>query len=147
MKKLGDLISPLVREFGMEEAVRFEEIRKDWGDLFNEPLSLHMFPSHLQKGELLINVDSPLWLQQLTFLKAQIIKNLARFGIKDVRFRIGKVAAPRNRKAQPLHPASPALRSDSLRQIEDTVEKIDDSVIKESIRKAMGKALSSRKTR
>ncbi len=148
VKKIGALIAPLVRDMGMEEAVRFEEIRKRWDDIFDEPLSLHMSPSRLQKGELLINVDSPLWLQQLSFLKTQIVKNLSPFNIRDVRFRIGKAAGIRKRTDRhlPARP-SPSLDGDDLQQIESTVSEIDDAAIKGSIRKLMEKSLAAKKRR
>ncbi len=113
VKRIGALIAHLVREMGMEEAVRFEEIKKKWEDIFGEPLSLHMYPSRLQRGELLINVDSPLWLQQLSFLKTQIIRNLAPFEIRDIRFRIGKLLAPGRKRAEAFpkqEPPSGAMR-------------------------------------
>ncbi len=147
VKKIGSLIAPLVREIGIEEAVRFGEIKKKWKELFKEPLSLHMYPSRLSNGELLINVDSPLWLQQLTFLKTQIIKNLTSFQVKDIRFRIGKVTGPQTRETGNLPPERTALKSDALRQIEDTVEGMEDGVIKESIRRAMEKSLTTKRTK
>lgn len=147
VKKIGSLIAPLVRELGIEEAVKFEELKKKWENLFNEPLSLHMCPSRLNNGELLINVDSPLWLQQLSFLKTQIISSLASFEIRDVRFRIGKVVGTRKREDRYLPLARPALRDDDLQQIESTVSEIDDVAMKGTIKKAMEKSFAAKNTK
>ncbi|HWR58334.1 MAG TPA: DUF721 domain-containing protein [Thermodesulfovibrionales bacterium] len=147
MKKIGSLIAPLVRELGIEETVRFEKIKYEWGNIFSEPLSLHMYPVRLTEGELLINVDSPLWLQQLTFLKIQIIESLSSFEVRNVRFRIGKTVDAQ-KKAPRLSPrAGQPLSGTDVKQIEDTVADMDDAVIKESIKKAMEKSFAARNTK
>lgn len=141
MKRLDLLISPILKEFGMEEAVRFEGIKRGWTDIFREPLSLHMSPSSLKNGELLINVDSSIWLQQLTFLKAEIIKNLSPCGVRDVRFRIGRVNVKKAGASQNTEKKKHSIDSDALQQIENTVSEIKDSDVRESIKKVMEKSL------
>jgi hypothetical protein len=145
VKKIGSLIAPLVREFGMEETVRFEKLKYEWGNIFGEPLSLHMYPVRLNKGELLINVDSPVWLQQLTFLKAQITTRLISFEVRDVRFRIGRAVGAQKREPRFRPGTVQPLSSDALKQIENTVAEIDDAEMKETIRKAMVRSFSASK--
>jgi hypothetical protein len=147
VKKLGSLISPFIREFGLEEAVRFGTIKREWGNIFGEPLSAHMSPARLKNGELLVNVDSPLWLQQLTFLKTQIMGKLSPFEVKELRFILGRVAPVRKEEAQSVRTKGPLLRSEAARQIEDTIAGAEDVALKESIRKAMEKALADRKAK
>jgi len=147
VKRIGNLISPLVAGLGLEEAVRFEQIRKEWSNIFREPLSLHMSPCSLKHGELLITVDSAVWHQQIVFLKTQILKNVSPYGVKDVRFRIGKVRV--ETKDAPPHPQQKKIPLDrySLQQIEETVSGLGNGPLKESIRKTMEKSLSARKTK
>ena len=146
VKKIGNLISPLVAGLGLEEAVRFERIKKEWPEIFRKPLSLHMSPCSLKQGELLIAVDSPVWHQQLIFLKAEILKKVSPFGVKDVRFRIGKVQTRTKEKPRPPLQKTPSLDRASLEQIEETVSELEDGPVKESIRKTMEKSFSARKT-
>lgn len=142
MNKIGALISPILKGLGLEEAIRFEEIRREWPNLFREPLSNHMSPSVLKKGDLLITVDSPVWLQQLNFLKTEILRNLRPFNVKDVRFRLGRVMPARRevRIYKKVGTEKHALKRDELQQIEDTVSEIDDGALKEGIKKAMEKS-------
>jgi hypothetical protein len=147
VKRIGNLISPLVAGLGLEEAVRFEQIRKEWSDIFREPLSLHMFPCSLKHGELLITVDSPVWHQQLIFLKSEILKHVSPYGVKDVRFRIGKVQTKTKEMSRPPQQKAPSLDRVSLQQIEETVSELKDGPVKESIRKTMEKSLSARKVK
>lgn len=141
MKRIGDLISPFLKGSGMEEAVKLEIIRRDWRNIFREPLSLHMSPAGLKNGELLINVDSPVWLQQLTLLKKDILKKVDTFGVISIRFRHGRVnAVNRNLKERP--PVKATLGRDELIQIETVVSGVKDDSLRESIRQAMAKALA-----
>ncbi len=144
MKKVGSLISPLVKEFGIEEAVRLGAIKREWGNVFGEPLSLHMSPARLKNGELLVNVDSPIWLQQLTFLKTQIIGKLSSFQVKEIRFMLGRVAPVQRKTVQSVRTREQSLSSEAVRQIEETTAGIEDSALKESIRKTMERALSTK---
>lgn len=144
MKKVGSLISPLVKEFGIEEAVRLGAIKREWGNVFGEPLSLHMSPVRLKNGELLVNVDSPVWLQQLTFLKTQIIGKLSHLEVKELRFMLGRVAPQQRKNIQPVRTKERSLSTEAIRQIEETTAGIEDSALKESIRKTMERALSTK---
>ncbi len=147
MKRVDTLISPLLKGLGLEEAVRFERIKKEWATIFREPLSLHMFPSSLKNGELLIAVDSPVWLQQLSLFKAEIMKNLRPFEVKEVRFRIGRVEAGKKEAEETPQPGKPSLGRDALREIDNTVAEVKDIGLRENVRRAMEKSFSKKRTR
>lgn len=146
MNRISNLIAPYVKTLGLEGALRLEELRREWGTLFGEPLSFHMSPASLRNDELLINVDSPVWLQQISFYKADILKKLRRFRITEVRFRLGKV---RQDKEAPKKSPSPGkwktLDESEVQYIEQTLSGLDDEGVRESVRKAMQKAFT-RKT-
>lgn len=144
MRKVSTLIPRLLKELGLEEAARFERIRKEWSAIFREPLSLHMSPSTLKNGELLIAVDSPAWLQQISLFKPDITKKLNAYGVTDVRFRIGRIAKPAGgtRRANEDRPKErPSLGRDALREIDETVSGLKDGGLRENVRRAMEQSL------
>jgi hypothetical protein len=147
VNRIGGLLSPLLKGLGIEEAVRLEGIKGEWTNIFREPLSLHMHPSRLKNGELLINVDSAVWLQQISFYRAEIIGKLGPFGIKDVRFRIGRAGTGRKPQSERPQQGKSRLDGDAMRQIEETVSGMEDSPVKESIRRAMAKALAKKNSK
>ncbi|HET6514726.1 MAG TPA: DUF721 domain-containing protein [Thermodesulfovibrionales bacterium] len=145
MKRVGAVLSPFVKSLGIEGALKLEELKRAWPTLFGEPLSLHMSPSSLKEGELLITVDSPVWLQQISFYKPDILKKLGPFDVRDIRFRLGTIRIEKNIRSRPRKAKrEKSLDSDTLSFIEETVSELEDPGLKESIRKAMGKAFSSR---
>lgn len=141
MNRLGKLISPFLKQSGIEEAVRLERIKEEWEDIFNEPLSSHMYPLSLKDGELLINIDSPVWLQQVSFYKDDIARKLSPFEVKGVRFRLGRIASGYSaRTTKPAQSAGKSISPEAAREIEDAVSGIKDQELMESIRKAMEKS-------
>lgn len=141
MNRLGKLISPFLKQSGIEEAVRLERIKEEWLDIFNEPLSSHMYPFSLKDGELLINIDSPVWLQQVSFYKDDIAGKLSPFEVKGVRFRLGRIASGNNaRTTKPVQSSGKSISTEAARDIEDAVSGIKDQELRESIRKVMEKS-------
>ncbi len=143
MKRLSEVLSPILRESGLEEGIRLDLIKKRWDELFGPPLCLHLYPVSLRDGELIVNVDSPLWLQEVSLQKENILKNLTPFGVRDVRFRLGRVFRGRKErqgKAEKGH--KKILSPDSLRYIAEVVSPIKDHELKETIRTVMERSLS-----
>jgi hypothetical protein len=144
MKKAEAVLGPMLKRLGIESGVRLERIRNDWFDIFDPSLSSHMSPAVCNEHELLLNVESPVWMQQLTYYKKEIIRKLSSYGITEVRFRLGKV---RKRKPQPAQKKkATALTGDDAAYITSVVSDIRDEQLKESIRKAIEKSLTSVRT-
>ena len=143
MEKAGSLLGPVVKRLGIESGVRLSRIKNDWQTLFDKPLSLHMSPSRLTEGELLLNVDSPVWVQQLNFYKREITEKLSGHGVRAIRFKIGKVSPvrPREEKGRKLS----ELSVEDTRFIEGLVETIDDTELRNAVRSAAEKSLRTRK--
>lgn len=145
MNRIDEIISPFLKGLGVEEAVRLEGIKKEWSNFFGEPLSLHMHPLSLKNGELMINVDSPVWLQQISFFKTEIINKLTAFDVIEVRFRLGKAKPSRKtfvHQDSQTYNAQPDKKA--LQYIDDTVSEIKDAELRDCVRKSMEKAFSGR---
>lgn len=140
MKRADSLLAPLIKNLKLEDAVKLGRIRAGWADIFEKPVSLHMFPAMLKEGELLINVDSPMWMQQLSFYKDKIADKLQGFGVKAVRLRLGKVIPWEKEKGEKilLHKS---ITADDRSYIEKTVSPIRDEELREGIKKAIEKSI------
>ena len=143
MKRADSVLIPFIRELGIEDGVKLAEIRRNWYNLFDKPLSYHMSPLILSKGEILLNVDSPVWLQELTFYKEDIIKKMSSYGVKTVRFRLGRVSTKVKSGIQGQKSRVKQLTTEELSYIEETVSKINDEKLKETVQKAMKKSFAT----
>jgi len=143
MIKTDSLLAPILKNLGIEEGVRLAQIKNNWHKIFEKPLSLHMSPSKLSECELLLNVDSPIWLQQLGYYKREITQKLYPYGVKDVRFRLGRISQVKKTESHSRKTAE--LSSEDTFFIEDAVSKIEDETIKESAKRAMEKSFRNKK--
>ncbi len=147
MHRADSLLKPLVRDLGIEDSVRLLEIKRNWNNLFREPLSRHMTPSLLSRGELLLMVDSPVWLQELNFYREEIIKKLCHYGVGAVRFRLGRASVRVKPKGGSLKPNIKCLTDKERSFVRETVAKISDEGLKNTLGATIEKAIASGKTK
>lgn len=149
MKRADSLLAGVFRELGIEDGVKLGEIRRRWNSLFRKPLPSHMAPALLSRGELLIVVDSPVWLQELRFRQDDILRKLRPFRVEAVRFKLGKVSLNVSSDAQrrALQKKPGILDGGELSLVEDMVSSVDDAELRETIRSAIGKAILAGKTK
>jgi len=61
-----------------------------WGDIVGEKTSQHTKPVRINKGTLFVEVDDPLWLGQLRYMKIEIIdkidERVKKGVLKDLKF-------------------------------------------------------------
>jgi hypothetical protein len=146
MESVGAFLASLLKELGIEERVKLESIQREWNTLFTGPLALHTYPVDIKNGELIINVDSPAWLQQLKFFKKDMLKKLHEYRIKELKFKHGRVYNARNipAKKSATSPVTRELKDTDIAWIHETIAGIQDPELRESIRKAIEKALTKR---
>jgi hypothetical protein len=147
MKRADFLLAPLLKDTGIGSGVAFAGIKKNWFSLFQKPLSHHISPCLLTAGELLINVDSPAWLQELKFFKEDILKKLQPFGIQSVRFRLGRVSMNETSDNKSRAPMARTLDEEERSFIETAVTDIDDDGMKQTLKKTIEKAITSGRTK
>jgi hypothetical protein len=148
VRRADSLLTPFIRDLGIEDSVRLAEIKRNWYSLFQKPLSYHIAPSLLSRGELLINVDSPVWLQELKFYKEGFLKKLGPYGVSEIRFRLGRVSLT-NKQSEVRSQGSGVkhLTNKEHTFIQDIVSKIEDERLKVTLKTAIEKAINSGKTK
>jgi hypothetical protein len=139
VQKTSSLLEPLIAKLGIAEGVRLARLKTDWDEIFEKPLSLHMWPSKYSEGTLLLNVDSPLWIHQLSYHKHAILEKLRAYGVRDIRFRVGKLS----RRARRLPDARclPEISGEDSSFIASLVSGIGDAELREAIKGAAERSL------
>jgi len=147
MKKVDSLCIPLIRGLGLDDALRLAEIKRDWDTLFGQPLCYHMVPCKVSGSEVLLNVDSPVWLQELQYHKKKILGKLSPYRIKSMRFKIGRVSRTVSRNTRNEEPRFKTLTPEEVAIVEHTVSQLNEKEMRETVQKAMKKSLSARKVK
>jgi len=84
----------------LKEAHSQNKIFKMWSLAVDQRLSKNTRPSKYQHGTLEVTVSSPVWSNQLSLLKSEIMEKLnaliGEAAIKDVKFRVGETKKTRD---------------------------------------------------
>lgn len=95
MQRAGLIIGDIIRDLGLSERLTLSRIRGSWQEIFNPPMVNHIWPVALRDSVLFLNVDSPVWLQEISFYKKDILKRLMPYGVNDIRLRLGRINSPK----------------------------------------------------
>lgn len=115
-------------------------LRKDWPAIVGKGIAHHSLPGTIRNGCLTVNVDDPMWIQELTLQKDSIRENIAaHYKDKDIsrlfqtiRFRIGDIISeiPAEEK-----PAEMRVDGDTMKKIEKSVSVVEDPELRSALKK------------
>ena len=92
MERLGQVLGRIVKGYGLEGRMLEATLEARWAGLVGDALAAHTRPGRLQRRTLQVLVDSPAWLHELTFLKAELLATLVtKLGeevVQGVEFRL-----------------------------------------------------------
>ena len=143
MKKTGAVLGPLLRNLGLENGVRLALIKNDWYEIFDEQITSQLFPVSFSDRELLLHVASPIWMQQCSFHKSEIIKKLSAYDVQNIRFRLGRIPQKKQRSSPPRRTLE--LSPENRSFITELLSDVSDENLKEAIKKALEKSLTAKK--
>lgn len=91
---LNALVPGVMKGLGLEQRLQQSQVFYLWPEIVGKDIALHAQPVSLRNGQLVVAVDHPVWMQELSrYHKALILQKVqARVGAKAVReicFRIG----------------------------------------------------------
>ncbi len=89
-RTLASVLPRIAKKLNLEEAIRARPAFDCWPEIVGERVAQHTKPRYVERGTLLVVVDSPTWMTQLAFLKPEILRKIAaRTGpgvITDIHF-------------------------------------------------------------
>ena len=97
VERLGDVLGKSLKR--LELAPRLDEygVWPVWNDVVGNPIARNAQPEKIRNGTLFVKVSSPVWMQQLQFMKELLSEKLnQRLGtvvVKNIFFVVGKIDA------------------------------------------------------
>jgi len=76
MDSLGMAIARMLKIYGIEKPVRQNEVFFIWQDIVGEVIAKHATPEKIAYNKLFVQVDSPVWRNELNFRKEEILKRI-----------------------------------------------------------------------
>jgi predicted nucleic acid-binding Zn ribbon protein len=137
--QIGDILKERIGALGWECRLREEEVLLGWDAAVGPQIAAHARPSHIINHRLTVVTESPVWTQQLSLLKPDLLRRIARsFGpqtVADLYFITGKI------EPAPAGPPPPAARAPALTALPASLENglaaIPDAEVRESLRRLM----------
>lgn len=95
---LGEALPRVLRRLELDRVVEEERAIGKWPSAAGPETARHSQAVAIKDGTLLVAVDSPVWMTQLTYLKPQLLRAMARHTrrglVKDIRFVLKRASRP-----------------------------------------------------
>ena len=121
-----------------------------WAGTVGPAIARHAQPRMLRGGRLLLIVDSPAWMQQISLMKPEIIgklnSNLGAEIIRDITLKLGELSSLTLQSPEGEQ-VPPVISSEEREMIDQSVNLVSDDEIREAIKRMIEKhILRTRKT-
>lgn len=139
-ERIGDILKERIGSLGWKPRLREEEVLVGWDAAIGPQIAAHARPSHIENRRLTVVTENPVWTQQLSLLKGDLLRRIAlSFGpdvVTDLYFVTGKIE-PEARPAPPRpatrDPATVVLAA----ALESELQSISDPGVREAVRRLM----------
>ena len=91
-KAIGDILPFVYKKLGLEERMSYALLSSEWEEIVGPVIAKHSKPTGVAYKCLMVEVDSPVWLNELNnFSKGDILRKVKEKNkaVKDIRFKIG----------------------------------------------------------
>ncbi|OPY12220.1 MAG: hypothetical protein A4E69_02343 [Syntrophus sp. PtaB.Bin138] len=153
MEPLGPVLQKALKRRHVPFDLEEKRILALWDQAVGPQIAAQTRPSRIRARTLFVAVSTSVWMQQLHFLKENIIRQFNSLAqkeeIRNIFFSLGRVdARPATSSAPPPSSASEASRSlkkRDLQMIADCTKHIADEELREIVKRVMTKEISRRR--
>jgi hypothetical protein len=153
LQRIDDILQRTLKKNHIPLKIEDRRLRDLWHKAVGPNIAVQTLPDTIRGAVLFVKVANSAWVQQLHFLKQEIMlkfNNLHKENpIKDIYFAIGKVAAPAAAASAPPAPIDEtgALKVRDKKMIEHSLAGIADDELRAILKRAMIKEMTQRRLR
>jgi predicted nucleic acid-binding Zn ribbon protein len=147
---LGDVLSA-VGNRRLKKLHKYE-LWNRWEELVGSTVAAHARPSSWRRNTLVVTVENHAWMQELLFLREELLGNIRRgiskTRIDDIRFEIGRIEKQASSPERSESSVSlPQLTPDEKGFARDTARPVADDETRKTIRRLIEKDLQLKRQR
>lgn len=139
--QIAKILTGQARRLKISEGMITYKIWDRWHEIAGDVISLHARPARWQKNALIVRVENSSWLQELSFLKANIVEKIRalcpEIKLAEIRFELGELPTPPPSAKKQTPISLKKLKKEEVDFIERAAGEIDDEVIQEAAKRAM----------
>ncbi len=148
--KMGDFLPKVLSKKKILLDILDHSILDTWHRAVGPQISANTNPFKFKNNTLFVNVSSPAWMQQLRFMKQEIMDKInpewEKEEIKNIYFAIGDIPQTPAQPADPAADFSPRLLKErDKRLIRENLSQVDDEELKAILKKVMTKEIIKRR--
>lgn len=87
---IGNVFTQLFRDLGIDKAIQQNMAVSRWSEIVGERISQISEAERIENGVLFVKVSSPVWRNELVFMKSNLISSvneaLTKTVVKDIKF-------------------------------------------------------------
>jgi len=152
LQRLGDILPQVLKKNRI--ALDFDAVRvlQLWDEVVGPQIAAQTRADTLRGEVLFVKVASSVWMQQLHFLKGEIMESLHRklgkAPVKNIYFYIGDLGrhSSENETAAPVDPEKFPLKDRDRKMIERNIAVIPDQELQQIVRRAMTREIIRRRS-
>ncbi len=148
--KVGDFLPKLLKRKKIPLDILDYRISDAWHRAVGPQISAQTTPSKFKNNTLFVNVSTPAWMQQLRFLKQEIMDKVndewGKKEIQNIYFTIGDISQPPVQQPEHSTDFNPRLlKKRDQRLIRENLARIEDEDLRLVLRRVMTKEIIKRR--
>jgi len=137
-KPLRSILEKTLKNLEIDVPLKRYSIWGAWKEIVGDSIARQTQPRAIRNRILFIDVSHSTWIQQLQFLKPELLEKINDFLgeplIQDIRFKLGKISPTLSTPDKTHLLEDEKLDKMTLGQIEGLLQKIDDGEVRKGLR-------------
>lgn len=153
LQRIDEILARVLRKRNIPFRAEDRRLIEAWEKAVGPQIASQSRPEHLRREILLVKVANSVWMQQLHFLKEEIIGKvntvLGKTSVKDIRFLIGQLPASPEQANEPgfRNLLAVPLKARDKKMMDTCLDILADQELKEIVRRVMTKEITWRRSR
>jgi predicted nucleic acid-binding Zn ribbon protein len=140
IEKLGTVLDKSLNRLELFPRLNEYGVWPIWNDVVGKPIARNAQPEKIRNGTLFVKVTSPVWMQQLQFMKEMIAEKLNQRLksqiVKNIFFVIGRIDGDKNEVES--KPATRQIHEPDNSQLDETfLESVNDPEIRQAFKRLL----------
>ena len=140
LERIGEVLDKSLKRFDLGPRLDEYGVWTIWNEIVGPTIARNAQPEKIRNGTLFVKVSSPVWMQQLQFMKEMIVEKLNHRLecdiVKNIFFMVGRIDALGEIAEQKAH-ATAAATMPECSVNEDFLQSINDPEIRDAFKKLL----------
>jgi hypothetical protein len=149
LQPIGEVLFSVLKKRGMAVKIEENALFKLWSKAVGPQIALKTKPDCLRNGTLFVKTVSPVWVQQLHFIKEEIREKINQLSgkdaVKEIRFIVGHTLAQEKEEEKNSVAPKLMLKKRDKEMIAQCTDSLDDQELAALLKRIMQKEISRRR--